>query len=212
MTSSLISQGDLTHSFRALLSRASLASVETIRRTRDDICVRELEAALSILLRTADNRGTVWSCGSGSGISSSINVEYQLTTSIPKFSDPVRARALAGNSVSHAAFAHDSPNGPLAAELNAFGRTGIDCLWCFAIDAGDEHVLNAARLARDKLRIPVIAFTGHPGTPLIRFSDAKVQIQAAGEDCHSHRVQEVHTLLYQTLITLVRQAQRNYIR
>lgn len=199
------------HSLRALLNQATLANAETMRRIRDDLIVRELEKALHILIGVANQCGTVWLCGSNSGICSAIDVERRLTVRDDRKESPVRAKTLGLNIAAHAArLLEEEQSNALGSELYDSGRRKIDCLWCFAVDAGNELVLNAARVAHERLKIPVIAFTGHPGTPLIRFADAKIQIQAAGEDDHDQRVQEAHTLLYQTLIQQVKQTKRDY--
>lgn len=201
-------QGELE--LKDSLGRALLANAETNRRARDDITVRELGSALRILLHTANSCGTVWLCGSGSGISSALDAEYRLTIGdLP--GQPVRARALGLNPVSHAAFEQEEPVESLSNELHAFGHRDSDCLWCFAVEAGNESVLNAARYAKEKLRIPVISFTGMPGTPLIRFATAKIQVQPAGEEDHSHRIHETHTLLYLLLVQRVRMSGREYV-
>ncbi|RMD95377.1 MAG: hypothetical protein D6813_00490, partial [Calditrichaeota bacterium] len=154
------------------------------QQLKDDLIIRQVEKSVDLLANVVNSFGTIWLCGSSSGLSTALYVNYKLSTTISRFERPTRSLVLGLNPIlSSTADNKGNLVETLAEELFIQGRKN-DILWCFCPDVESKLVLNAL-IAAYKIKIPTIVFTTYPGAPLIKFATLKILIQSFKESDHA---------------------------
>lgn len=181
----------------------------SISQFRDDLVLREIELALEIMSVTVEKFGRIWLCGNGAGFCLAAEICHRLTTSNSRYERPTRASVLGLNgATSTTDHGKCGIEDALSAELIVNGRDA-DVLWCFAADPCSQLTLGASSTAFQELKIPVIVFTSYPGTPITRFSNAKIRIQAADErDQAGYCVQWAHGFLANVMANQLKRLSR----
>ena len=177
--------------------RATVISCETAsRQLKDDVLLLDADRVLSELRPTVERFGHIWLCGNGPGFCLAVEMAYRLMTPVSRYEAQTRASVLSSNgAISSTSYGKAGTEESMAAELMALARRG-DALWCFASDPTSRSLLGVATRAYRELKIPVAVFTSYPGTPIIRFSDAKLRIKEAEEqDISGYCVQWAHHFL-----------------
>jgi phosphoheptose isomerase len=179
------------------------------RQIRDDTVLQEAELSLESMQLAIKAFGTIWLCGGGSGHCLALEVAQKLATPLSKFERPTRAGVLGLNgAMLTTSYGKCGTDDALGAELMVHGRRN-DALWCFAPDPTSRAILGVVTRANRELKIPVVVFTSYPGTPLIRFSSAKIQIQEASEDDRSgYCVQWAHSFLANIICSQLKRCAR----
>lgn len=99
----------------------------------------------------------------------------------------------------------------MAVDLDNRGRRG-DALWCFASDPTSRSLLGAVTTAYRSLKIPVVLFTTYPGTPLVRYADAKIRIQSNDDyDRSGFCVEWAHSFLANIIVNQLRRIARKHV-
>ena len=192
--------------------RSTVSACDTAaRQLRDDVLIHETESAIDILSGAIEGFGNIWLCGNGPGFCQAVEVAHKLTTQVCKLERATRASVLGMNgATSTTSFGKCGIEDALGAELMVQGRRG-DALWCFASDPSSRSVLGAVTTAYRQLKIPVVIFTTYPGTPLIRYSDAKIRIQPADErDRSGFCVEWAHAFLANIMVNQLKRLARKY--
>lgn len=167
-----------------------------------ELFVSEFNKAWEISKATVDRKGTIWVSGSCESFCDAECVVAKLIGSMD--GHPIPARSLGSNGAVIATISDTSGyTEALAVELKAGLRPG-DCLWIFSTSGGNDNLLSAARVAQ-KQGVPIVTFTGYPGSPLSSFGSAKLRIVVCGEEQQLARVQEVHRILYHVLCRRLKQ-------
>lgn len=182
-----------TLSIRDEIRSVGLACDTAARQLKDDVLLSDAEHAMRELQPTVENFGHLWLCGNGPGFCLAVEMAYRLMTPSNRYESQTRATVLNANgAINSTSYGKAGSNESMAAELAALGRKG-DALWCFASDPTSRNLLGVATKAYRELKIPVVVFTSYPGTPIIRFSHAKLRIKEAEDhDVSGYCVQWAH--------------------
>lgn len=201
--------GGAPFSFKNDLTRLLSACDAVEHQTRDDAFLEDVESVFNILRNTVSEFGNIWLCGHGSGFCLAVEIAQKLALAADRYESPTRSAVLGLNgALSTTAYGQQSCDDAFGAELSVQARRG-DALWCFAPDPSVSSVLMAAERAHNELKIPVVAFTTYPGTPLIRFSAAKVRLQLGdSNDAGGACIDRTHMLLAHLLCTQLKRAAR----
>lgn len=191
------------------ITHTTIACELAAKQLKDDLVIGEVERALEAISETVENFGNLWLAGDGPGFCVAVDVVYKLSTIVSNYECPTRACVLGLNgAISSTSYGKDGAHDALAAELEVHARAG-DVFWCFASDSGSRSLLNAAKYARQKLDLPVVVFTNHPGTPLIKFATHKVRIHSAeDEDQANYCVNWAHSFLANIMCNQLKRAAR----
>lgn len=198
----------VSFSFKGDIARLLLACDGIAHQTRDDEFLKDVETAFNVLRGAVASFGNIWLCGHGSGFCMAVEVAQKLSGAANKHESPTRAAVLGLNGAILTTAFGQQCDGVFGEELRVQARRG-DALWCFANDPSAASVLAAAECAYNELKIPVVSFTTYPGTPLLRFSAAKVRLQVGdSDDASGVCIDRTHTLLAHMLCTQLRRAAR----
>lgn len=195
-------------SFKGNFAQLLSACDAVAHQTYDDEFLADVETAFNVLRGTVVAFGNIWLCGCGSGFCSAVEIAQKLATPSDRHESPTRAAVLGLNSAIMTTASGPPCDDFLGAELAVQARRG-DVVWCFAPDPSAASLLSAAERAYTELKIPVVSFTTHPGTPLLRFSAAKVRLQIGdSDDVSGVCINRTHMLLAHMLCTQLKRAAR----
>lgn len=173
---------------------------------KNEVLSVELHHILDSLNKTISTYGCIWLTGSGMGFCLAAEVCQRLSTASGNQERPTRASVLGMNPTLTSSFkvARKKSDASLSGELELHARTN-DVLWCFAPDEPGDAIIDVARTAKQKTKIPVIVFSGFPGSSLCHFSDMKIRVQHIEEDPSSlYCVQWMHSFLASVVCDLTK--------
>jgi len=186
-------------SVREEMRAVTIACENIAQQLHDDSLLYEAELALEATGETVERRGNIWLCGNGPGFCLALETATRLAVPTSRFELSTRANVLGLNGALSSATTGRTSDDYLGAELLVYGRRGV-VLWCFASDCASNPLLYALMKANEVLKIPVVLFSEYPGTPLTRFSDAKIRIQTVeGDDRSGYCIQWAHSFIANVL-------------
>lgn len=184
---------------------------------------QEIEKAFSLLLKTVQNGGTIFTCGNGGSAADSEHIVGELVKCFRRkrlipaelrsgltalgeegaaladtLEGGIRAVSLTGHPALSTAYANDrSPETVFAQQLSVLGKAG-DSLITLSTSGNSENCIRAALVAR-ALGIPVIAMTGTKESRLSALADCCIRVP----ESETYRIQELHLPVYHTLCAML---------
>ncbi|KRN97878.1 hypothetical protein IV54_GL001178 [Levilactobacillus paucivorans] len=192
------------------------ADVLIKRRPVLESCLSQIEDAYKLILDTAQNGGTLFTCGNGGSNADSYHIVGELLKSFnkkrpldPDFSqklesiDPnestkleqleggIKAMALGAQTAFSTAFANDvDPDLVFGQELAALGQEK-DLLLCLSTSGNSSNVKYAAMVARAR-GMRSILLTGERNGNISQYVDVVVNVP----ETETYRIQELHIGVY----------------
>lgn len=194
--------------------QSTVAACETAtQQLRDDLLLREADIALKLLQPVVERNGHIWLCGNGPGYCLAAELAFRFSKPENRYEAKTRASVLGSNvAIASTSYGKAGLCDAMSAELDTLGRT-CDALWCFASDPSSQLLLGAVTYAKKHLQVPVVVFTTYPGTPVVRFADAKIQIkEAEDKDLSGYCVQWAHHFLATVICNQLKRASKNLTR
>lgn len=186
-------------------------------------CAQEIARAFQLLLNTAQNDGTIFTCGNGGSAADSEHIIAELGKSFKRkrripdglkaslcamgaggaaladaLEGGIRAISLTGHLSLSTAYANDrSPETVFAQQLSVLGRAG-DALITISTSGNSENCVRATLIAR-ALGIRVIALTGEKESRLSALADCCIRVP----ETDVFRIQELHLPVYHALCAML---------
>ena len=177
------------------------------------ICEKDIEDALKLLIDTYKNDGKVLVCGNGGSAADSEHIVGELMKGfmlkrevddgrIPEnmrcnLQGALPAISLVSQSGVLSAFINDvEPEMMYAQLVYGYGKEG-DLLICLSTSGNSKNCVNAAEVAKS-IGVKVLSLTGEKGSRLSQLSDCTVKVP----DTETFKVQEYHLPVYHFLCSM----------
>ena len=177
------------------------------------VCQKDIEDALNLIINTYKSNGKVLVCGNGGSAADSEHIVGELMKSfmlkrevedkrIPvgircRLQGALPAISLVSQSGVLSAFINDvDPDMMYAQLVYGYGREG-DLLICLSTSGNSKNCVNAAEVAKS-IGVKVLSLTGEKESRLSQLSDCTVKVP----DTETFKVQEYHLPVYHFLCSM----------
>jgi D-sedoheptulose 7-phosphate isomerase len=157
--------------------------------------LQSIDDAVSVLVKTLESGGAIYTCGNGGSMSDAMHFAEELTGRYRKNRAPLAATAISDPGHISCVANDYGYDYVFSRYLEARAKPG-DCLLAISTSGRSNNVIKAAEYARAN-GVAVISLTGAPGTEL--GIKATVDI-STGASAYADRVQEVHIKVIHILI------------
>lgn len=157
--------------------------------------LQAIDNAVSVLVKTLESGGAIYTCGNGGSMSDAMHFAEELTGRYRKNRAPLPATAISDPGHISCVANDYGYDYVFSRYLEARAKPG-DCLLAISTSGRSNNVIEAAEYARAN-GVAVISLTGAPGTEL--GLKATVDI-STGASAYADRIQEVHIKVIHILI------------
>lgn len=171
----------------------SLAYLQRFLASDDNL--QSIDKAVSVLVKTLESGGAIYTCGNGGSMSDAMHFAEELTGRYRKNRAPLAATAISDPGHISCVANDYGYDYVFSRYLEARAKPG-DCLLAISTSGRSNNVIKAAEYARAS-GVAVISLTGAPGTEL--GMKATVDI-STGASLYADRIQEVHIKVIHILI------------
>lgn len=171
----------------------SLAYLQRFLASDDNL--QSIDKAVSVLVKTLESGGAIYTCGNGGSMSDAMHFAEELTGRYRKNRAPLAATAISDPGHISCVANDYGYDYVFSRYLEARAKPG-DCLLAISTSGRSNNVIKAAEYARAN-GVAVISLTGAPGTEL--GMKATVDI-STGASLYADRIQEVHIKVIHILI------------
>jgi len=155
----------------------SLGKLQFVLNELENKCLKELRAAIEIMVNSVRNQGRILVCGNGGSAADSQHFAGELVATFSRGTHraAISAIALPNDIAAITAYANDvSYLEVFSRQVEAHGREG-DTLLCISTSGTSVNVLNAAKQARAQ-GLSVVSMSGNSSTALSELSDVAIII------------------------------------
>jgi len=173
--------------------KQSLVYLQRFLASDDNL--QSIDDAVSVLVKTLESGGAIYTCGNGGSMSDAMHFAEELTGRYRKNRAPLAATAISDPGHISCVANDYGYDYVFSRYLEARAKPG-DCLLAISTSGRSNNVIEAAEYARAN-GVAVISLTGAPGTEL--GLKATVDI-STGASAYADRIQEVHIKVIHILI------------
>lgn len=171
----------------------SLAYLQRFLASDDNLQL--IDNAVSVLVKTLESGGAIYTCGNGGSMSDAMHFAEELTGRYRKNRAPLAATAISDPGHISCVANDYGYDYVFSRYLEARAKPG-DCLLAISTSGRSNNVIKAAEYARAN-GIAVISLTGAPGTELGMKATLDI---STGASAYADRIQEVHIKVIHILI------------
>lgn len=157
--------------------------------------LQSIDNAVSVLVKTLESGGAIYTCGNGGSMSDAMHFAEELTGRYRKNRAPLAATAISDPGHISCVANDYGYDYVFSRYLEARAKPG-DCLLAISTSGRSNNVIKAAEYARAN-GVAVISLTGAPGTELGLKSTVDI---STGASAYADRIQEVHIKVIHILI------------
>lgn len=182
------------------LIKGELLEAEKVLQTfiADELNLKNIELAATLLADSFKREGKVLSCGNGGSHCDAMHFAEELTGRYREHRPSYPAIAISDPSHLSCVGNDYGFDSVFARYLEGVGRRG-DVMFCLSTSGNSENILKAIKVAKLK-GISVIALTGKDGGKMAGLADVEIRVPHFG---FADRIQEVHIKIIHILIYLV---------
>jgi D-sedoheptulose 7-phosphate isomerase len=171
----------------------SLAYLQRFLASDDNL--QSIDNAVSVLVKTLESGGAIYTCGNGGSMSDAMHFAEELTGRYRKNRAPLAATAISDPGHISCVANDYGYDYVFSRYLEARAKPG-DCLLAISTSGRSNNVIKAAAYARAN-GVAVISLTGASGTELGMMASVDI---STGASAYADRIQEVHIKVIHILI------------
>jgi len=183
------------------IEKLVIESIESHQKMANEFLSSGVEKVVSIadiIIKSLENKGTVYVCGNGGSASDAQHISSELVGRFRRQRKALASVALTTDTSILTSVANDYTfENIFSRQVEALAREG-DILWAFSTSGTSSNIIAAAKLARE-IGVTVIGFTGRKNSTLESISD----ICLCADSSETARSQEIHQLAYHIICDIV---------
>lgn len=176
--------------------RSSIVAKQTL--LADEKNLRSFEMAVALVVGRYLDGGRMYIAGNGGSASDAQHLAGELVCKLSTPRSPLPAEALAGDCATLTAIANDFGYDEVFSRQLACKASSQDVFLALSTSGNSPNIVRALSECQ-RLAVPSVLFSGRDGGRAKRIAD--VVVIAPGDD--SCRIQEVHIVLYHTLVECI---------